>query len=209
MNSKASRSKWVSGIRLTGGLCQLGLGIWVLIDVIRATITVRNSRFGGEGPRLNDPWSSLFYADHGAVLDACFWCPYRYIYLWGIWFLVMGLWIIFRHSTWDWWLATWGLFLGFDIISDSLRTLLYIWVFQVLWDGQPDVVGTFMTTVLDFLITNTFSNIVSLIASGLLGVGVWLIARRFFLAKGPPSADADTMASDSRSPSMPESPPAQ
>lgn len=195
---RASRNRWVLGIGLTGGLVQLGLGMLVILDVSGATSELRRRWFSGEAFQTEDAWLSLS-GNRDAILDGCFWCPYKYYYLWGIWLVVMGLWLAIRRDTWDWWMAAWGLFLGFDIMSDTLSGILLVWVIRVdVFDY-----GTF-GAIINFLFSTSFSNVVSLIASGLLGVGVWLIARRFFLAKGSPPADADTTAPDSQSPPAPE-----
>ncbi|MDE0353255.1 MAG: hypothetical protein OXM57_11260 [bacterium] len=186
---------------MTGGLVQLGLGVSVILDVSRATNELRSRWFSGEAFQTED--ASLYLSgNRDAILDGCFWCPYKEIYLWGVWLVVMGLWLAIQRNTWDWWIAAWGLFLGFDSMSDTLSGLLLIWVFRVdLFDYGS------LRTISNFLFTTSFSNIISLIASGLLGVGVWLIARRFFLVKGSPPADADTTVPDLQSPPAPEGAP--
>lgn len=198
MNPKVSRNRWVSGIRLTGGLVQLGLGVWVILDTSRATRELRVRWYSGEASQMDDLY--ILYGDP-ATLFSCFWCPYRYFWLWGIWLVGMGLWLAIQRNPWDWWLAAWGLFLGLDIMSDTLGGLLFKLSFGVELDFDS------LITMTNFLFGDTFSSIISLIASGLLGVGIWLIARRFFLATGSPPAVVDATAFDLRSPAAPESAP--
>ena len=186
---RVPKNRRVWGIRLVGGLGQMGLGVWLIIYAIRAADAWRNKRLSGDYS-LDDLWIN-FYASRNvdAFFDICFWCPYQDLYVWGIWLLIAGLWLALSGLTRGWLLAAWGLFLGFADIRLSLGILVAIWFFQS-WNEMLSL------EFMNFLFSTTFTNMMTLISLGLTAVGVWLIARRFYSAKGSPSAEAETGVPD-------------